>query len=104
MLLSPFRSLMYVYTNTTIVTKLLNACGAQDNVTMVMEAAKGGHTPVVRMLLEYPNNLSGHHLQQAVLNSSQELANPHSQWCTLDALVYVARLSLVKLSTVSRQD
>ena len=29
----------------------------QDNSTMLIEAAKGGHTTVVQMLIDYPNSL-----------------------------------------------
>ena len=29
----------------------------KDNSTMLIEAAKGGHTTVVQMLIDYPNSL-----------------------------------------------
>ena len=40
----------------------------QDGSTMIIEAAKGGHTNVVKLLLEWPNRL--------MLNSSIDLAQP----------------------------
>lgn len=30
----------------------------QDNSTMLMEASKGGHTMVVKLLMDYPNSIS----------------------------------------------
>ena len=37
----------------------------QDGSTMVIEAAKGGHTQVVKLLLEYPNRM--------LMNTQQDL-------------------------------
>ncbi|XP_052760903.1 ankyrin repeat domain-containing protein 17-like isoform X2 [Mya arenaria] len=52
------------------VVELLLACGAdpthklKDGSTMVIEAAKGGHTNVVKLLLEYPNRVIMNHGQE----------------------------------------
>lgn len=40
----------------------------QDGSTMIIEASKGGHAIVVKMLLEWPNRL--------MLNSSIDLGQP----------------------------
>jgi hypothetical protein len=36
---------------------LMQICVVQDNSTMLIEAAKGGHTSVVQLLLDYPHSI-----------------------------------------------
>ena len=51
----------------------------QDGSTMVIEACKGGHTGVVKLLLEWPNCTSaGSSTDQAALDTLQVYADQSS--------------------------
>jgi len=53
----------------------------QDGSTMVIEAAKGGHTNVVKLLLEYPNRVlmnHGQELPQITADSHLEVHHIHA--------------------------
>lgn len=45
----------------------------QDGSTMVIEAAKGGHTSVVKLLLEYPNRVLMHGQEVAQISTADQL-------------------------------
>ena len=70
----------------------------QDGSTMVIEAAKGGHTNVVKLLLEYPNRVIMNHstelpqLSAADAHQVEVLVYSHLRWiypCKYYVAVYI---------------